>query len=259
MVPADTHADLTHGLGRYLAAFRGLGPPPLASRLSDFLSRARALRQPDDQPTSSPPPPRAPLDQTRLRQTLTALGPALGRRRRLAPDLNVWTVSGIGFDEVRVSSVLAWFLNPAGSHGEGSRFADAVWQAAGGDHLGFDLQGLRRSATEVCPLADLADRVDVVLDGDEFSVFIEVKVYAGLQPAQLERYLTAVELSARLRDKTHAALIYLAPFPTKLPPGPCLSLNWRKLATAFRTAARDCHTPLVQQSALHFAQHIETF
>lgn len=252
----DTDAGLARKLSRYLASARALKPQPLEIRLAHFINHARALSAPESQLVA---PPAASTDLARLRGALVGLGPALERRRRSAPDLNLWTVSGIGFDEVRVSSVLAWFLSPTGSHGEGARFADAVWRAAGGEALGFDLWGLRRSATEVCPLADLADRVDVVLDGDDVSVFIEVKVHAGLQPAQLQRYLAAVELSARLRDKANAALIYLAPHCAGLPPGPCLWLDWRRLATAFKTAAQDCHTPLVRQSALHFAQHVETF
>lgn len=252
----NTDADLTCRLSRYLASARALKPQPLEIRLAHFLNSARALTVPEPRPV---PPPAPTNDLARLRGALVALGPALERRRRSAPDLNLWTVSGIGVDEIRVSSVLAWFLNPTGSHGEGARFADAVWRAAGGEALGFDLWGLRRSATEVCPLADLADRVDVVLDGDDVSVFIEVKVHAGLQPAQLQRYLAAVERSARLRNKANAALIYLAPYRADLPPGPCLWLDWRRLATAFRTAAQDCRTPLVRQSALHFAQHVETF
>lgn len=251
-----TDADLVENLTRFFVRSRALQPPPITLRLAQFFEDWRSLHGTRD--TTCRPPLRE-LDSPRLKRMFEALGPALQNYRRSAPSFNLWAVSGIGADEVRISAVLAWFLNPAASHGAGNLFAKAFWDAAGGNKLGFTLDTLRRSATEVCPLANAADRVDIVLEGHDLLVFAEIKVYAGLQPVQLERYLAAVEQSAKLNGKSHAALIYLAPHPAKLPSGPCLWLSWRRLARTFRLAANQAVSPLVRQSALHFAQHVEGY
>ena len=199
------------------------------------------------------------IDASRLRQTFANIKPALLSARSSASRLNVWTASGLARDEVRTSSVLSWFLNPNGSHGEGALFAQTLWSAVNGVTFGFTLDRIRRSATEINPLANLADRVDVVLDGDDFIVFIEVKIYAALQPAQLERYLSAAQNSASLRDKRHFALIYLAPHRTAMPSDQCRCLSWRALALAFRASASRCQNPFVGEVASQFADHIESY
>lgn len=248
---------LAKNLLAFVSKLRALEREPVAHRLARFFEDWRSLQGASVSDRTEAVAPAA--DPGALRRAFGRLQPLLDEHRRSAPDLNICAVSGLGTDEVRASAVLAWFLDPRGSHGEGRLFADALWSKVGGAELGFDLQSLQRTATEVCPLADVADRVDVVLEGDHFAVFIEVKIYAGLQPAQLERYVAAAERSASLRNKPHAALIYLAPYPARLPSDRCRWLSWRRLARAFRLAAEQSSTPFVRQVADHFAQHIERY
>ncbi|WP_159457552.1 PD-(D/E)XK nuclease family protein [Brevundimonas sp. SH203] len=250
-----SEAALTDNLQALFSKMQALEPAPITHRLARFFEDWRSLQRASV--SNGMETAVAPVaDADALRCMFERLRPLLDQNHRSAADLNIWAVSRLGTDEIRTSAVLAWFLDPSGSHGEGRLFADALWSAVGAD-LGFNLRNLRRTATEVCPLADAADRVDVVLEGDDFAVFIEVKIYAGLQPAQLERYAAAAERSASLRDKAHAALIYLAPYPTRLPSERCRWLSWRSLARAFRLAAEKSGTPFVRQATDQFAQHIE--
>lgn len=241
------------GLSAYFERAAKAAPATPLQRLSIFLQDWRRLS-----PRPSEAPVRTPLSIESLRTGLRALAPLHQAARRSAAGLNIWAVAGLGHDEVRTSSVLAWLLNPAASHGAGDLFAQALWRAVDGPKFGFELTGLRRSATEVCPLADTADRVDVVLEGDDFVVFIEVKIHAGLQPRQLERYALAAERSARLRGKAHCAVIYLAPNTAILPDG-CGWLSWRHLARALRSSSAPVESPFVTQAAIQFAGHIECF
>lgn len=239
------------GLNAFLRAAAKARPPGPADRLRNFFHEWRRLSI----PVTTAPLERRDLSLERLRSGLTALAPLQDAAKRTAADLNIWAVAGIGSDELRTSSVLAWLLNPTGSHGASDTFARVLWSAVDGQRLGFDVSGLRRSATEVCPLADAADRVDVVLEGDDFVLFIEVKIHAGLQPRQLERYAAAAERSARLRGKKHYAVIYLAPNPTVLP-ARCLWLPWRALARALSAAAPSIPAPFVAGAVDQFAKHV---
>lgn len=224
-----------------------------AARLGAFLDAYRGVSR----ATQAPAQRGAVVSAARLSAVLKKLAPLQETARRAGAAMNVWAAAGLGHDEVRTSAVLAWFLDPEASHGAGDLFAQALWRAAGGADLGFDLTGLRRAATEVCPLADLSDRVDVVLNGDDFVVHVEVKIFAGLQPDQLQRYATAARRAALLREKAHFGVIYLAPHATQLPKeGRWLS--WRQLARAFREAAGGLDAPLVAGAAAQFADHIET-
>lgn len=182
-------------LRNFLRAVNSLKPKSRTARLRMFIERTRPLR-----PTrrASGLTARVPA----VRAVAQAASAHVERRRQSGADINVWQVAGLGHDEVRVSSVLAWFLSPTATHGAGGKFANAFWSAAGGPSLGFDLSSLRRVAVEVCPLADNSDRVDLALEGDEFLVFIEVKIRAGLQPDQLSRY----EVAAR---RLGSGLIYV--------------------------------------------------
>ncbi|KAK0360857.1 hypothetical protein LTR94_025675 [Friedmanniomyces endolithicus] len=179
--------------------------------------------------------------------------------RSRSPAGNVWETAGLGRDEVRISKVLAWWLNPLASHGLAIPLAEALWrEAVGAGGTEFDVGLLRRSAVEVCPLADQGDRVDVALEGDDFILFIEVKVDAGLQPDQLSRYALAAERAAFLRNKARYHVIYLAPAPTALPAN-CVWISWRQTARALVAASSFASNAYDQQSALQFAEYMKRF
>lgn len=234
-----------------LRAREAAGP---AERLLAFLERYRALA-----PRKAGPRHDDRLHglDARLPVAIAAIATPIADARASGAFANVWSVAGLRRDEVRTASVLGWLLDPRGSHGRGTAFAGALWSAAGGEALGFDLSRLRRATTEVCPLGDQSNRVDIALEGDDFLVFVEVKLDAGLQPDQLQRYAVAATNAAALRGKPHAAVIYLAPWKAPLPAG-CVHVTWRDVARAIRKA---CPAPsqatFIDQAALQFAAHVE--
>jgi hypothetical protein len=236
---------------RALRAREAAGP---GERLLAFLERYRALA-----PRRAKPRRDGRLDglDARLPIVIAAIATPIADARASGAFANLWTVAGLRRDEVRTASVLGWLLDPRGSHGCGPAFAVALWSAARGEALGFDLSKLRRATTEVCPLGDQSNRVDVALEGDDFLVFVEVKVDAGLQPDQLQRYAVAATNAAALRGKPHAAVVYLAPWKAPLPAG-CVHVTWRDVARAIRKA---CPAPsqatFIDQAALQFAAHVE--
>lgn len=250
-------ALLAQGVADFCQAWRALkareaaGP---AERLLAFLEQYRALAPRKAKPRFDD---RLQGLDARLPVALAAIATPIADARASGAFANVWSVAGLRRDEVRTASVLGWLLDPRGSHGRGPAFAEALWAAAGGEALGFDLSTLRRATTEVCPLGDQSNRVDIALEGDDFLVFVEVKVDAALQPDQLQRYAAAAASAAAIRGKPHFAVIYLAPWKAPLPDR-CVHVTWRDLARAIRRA---CPTPsqatFIDQAALQFAAHVE--
>jgi hypothetical protein len=78
--------------------------------------------------------------------------------RRLAPDFNVFDF--IAPDELRLSSILAWLLDPAGSHGQGSLFLVELLRELG---LDGPMDGLDASRVGVEVQTHERRRVDVVV------------------------------------------------------------------------------------------------
>lgn len=240
--------------------------------LTSFFDRAAALRQasPDQQlerlksvlgdiigSAQRGLGPRTTLSADRLRAVLDAVGGPLADARRRGAFVNVWAVAGLGRSEVRTAAVLAWLLDPSGSHGGGDAYAQALWRSAHDETPGFNLSGLRRASPEVTPLGDGSDRVDIVLEGDDFLVFIEVKIDAGQQPGQLTRYAAAAARTAALRGKPHHAVIYLCERAENLPAA-CRRITWRSVGSALRSAERSlARRGAASDATLQFAAHVE--
>jgi len=144
-----------------------------------------------------------------LNNFLTTLLPpamlALKKWRSLGSEINVWEVAGLKSDEVRNSKVLNWLLDSYGSHGQGnaillkllsfleSRFPDFPKFNGGIGHYS--------SQVECCPLGDRESRVDIEINGQDFLLFIEVKINATETKYQLDRYLESAEAKAGKNKK----------------------------------------------------------
>lgn len=170
--------------------------------------------------------------------------------------MNVWRAAGLRRDEVRTSGVLAWLLSPRESHGCGDVWLQAFWTAAHAGAPPFALLSPRAVRTEVTPQGDGSDRVDIAVEGDDFVIYIEVKIDAALQEDQLQRYAAAAELRARSLGRPHWAVIFLAEQRADLPER-CSRLRWKDVAAALDNAAA-----LMPKNSLgclvacQFAQHV---
>lgn len=182
-----------------------------------------------------------PIDAAALADLFTALEQPLQEARAAAFFFNPWDVAGLGRDEVRNTGVLAWMLDPNGSHGLRGILLDGLLVAINQANQRITTGPLMlqpgafcRVRTEINPNGEVGDRVDIEIDARDFYLIIEVKVDAPEQPGQLERYCKQAESVARQRPWQ---VIFLT--PKGRPPvsagvyaetNQILPLSWRGLA-----------------------------
>ncbi|TCP64611.1 PD-(D/E)XK nuclease family protein [Sphingomonas sp. PP-CE-1G-424] len=169
-----------------------------------------------------------------LETAFRALKPPLAAAKEQGGLINPWALASLKRDEIRTAAALAglWMSDFGGLASQ--RFAAAYLTVAlpdvdWSDELGAGYQ----VSTEVCPLGEGADRVDLVITTASHLIGIEVKIRADLGPMQLERYTASLGRRAELQ-KLVPAVIFLAPFRTTVPT--VASTTWSDVARAARQA-----------------------
>jgi hypothetical protein len=201
----------------------------------------------------SAPLSRPQIDPSHLAETLARVG--LQHRSALAEGafLNVWAAAGLGRKETRNTEVLAWWLDPRGSHGLGAAFlspflAHVLDQPPGENELSKAFV-----RTELQPHGDDADRIDIAIDLPSFMVWIEAKIDAGEGHRQMQRYGEAAR-----RFEKPSRLVYLSRSPL-LRGRPAVScIAWRDLARIARMIAPS-RTSFVKIVLEQYADHITNF
>lgn len=194
-------------------------------------------------------PERRSLDADALTTLIPKLRDGVGRARDEGAFLNVWAVAGLRRNEVRNCAVLAWFLNPRGSHGAGATYLKAVMALLPEVEAGGLEQA--RLKTELRPQGSDRDRVDIVVELPERVIFIEAKIDAPEGLNQLARYRNA---AARLHKAV--SIIYLTRTAPVDEHDGVHHLTWRQVARALTKASG----PRQGQSlANQFSQHIGAF
>jgi hypothetical protein len=130
-------------------------------------------------------------------------------QRTLSPDFNPLLIIGLG--ENKMSSILAFLLDPKQTHGQGSAFLRAFLH-----HL--DLGGWEIGSGAVRVTAEARTdrieatnrRIDLLLEGDNFVIAIENKFFAVDQDKQLSDYRDQISALASSKRKKYC-LIYLTP------------------------------------------------
>lgn len=203
----------------------------------------------------------ARLDACRFADFAAAFPAAHARHERSGVRANAWRSAGVGQDELRNTGVLRWLLDGFGDHGQGPDLLVALLK-----HLQLpELAGRARQApyrTRVeRPLSEEGDsRVDIAIEGADFTVLIEAKVDAPETGDQLQRYHSYL---SNMRGKDARALIFLT--TDGRPPrdvalhGDIRPLSWAALADVIAAhVAR--HPGLAHQPAglllNQFAEHI---
>jgi len=177
-------------------------PESLAVQLQRFFGAWQPLQTRIDPQQSRPIVDWATrvVEMTRFFQDLEPALQAQAARRSHGFSINVWEVSGLGWNELRNSKVLAWLLDCRGTHGHGAKVLAALL-----DSITLDIKGFPRSETvdlpyrtrlEFCPLGEKESRVDIEIDGEGLLLFIEVKIGAVETAKQLDRYLAIAEVRA---------------------------------------------------------------
>lgn len=149
--------------------------------------------------------PATPIDIEKLDGLLHNLESVMPDARKGAFLCDPWEVACLGRDEVRNSAVLAWLLNPRGSHGIGDKALIALLNAL---NFPTDTGKYCYVRTESNPTGEIENRVDIEIDSEKFYLVIEVKIYALEGDKQVERYCNTLENLSE-RRKVPWALIFL--------------------------------------------------
>ena len=222
-------------------------PPTLSGYLTGFFEAWRQLPFEVEKPAGAENPEYI-FDTGALAQWFQGMEQPLLVAKRSGQLCDPWAIAGLKRDEVRNSAVLAWLLNPRGTHG----FGDSALRALLGlvaDKFAVKQQGspeksdvvrkfpivVGRTCTvlpEDSPDGDLSNRVDIVVDDPGFYLMIEVKIGAQEGVDQLLRYAMVAQKLHRGRP---FAILYLTPqgcmpktagtFEDKV-----VAVSWRKLA-----------------------------
>ena len=186
--------------------------------------------------------------------------------------IKVWDVAGLGFDEMRNSSVLAWLFDCHGSHGQGSLFLESLLSFLDQDK---DVPPLARerlpkpggtscahywTRVESLPLGDMVSRVDIEIEG-QFILFIEVKIYAQETNDQLKRY---VEIAKEKAGDRKWGVLFLT--RNKSRPNDetlhehVISVSWKQLSSTInRQTERSMQKDSFGYQVIRqFCQHIST-
>lgn len=150
--------------------------------------------------------PATPIDIEKLEELFYNLEIVIPDARKGAFLCDPWDVACLGRDEVRNSAVLAWLLNPRGSHGLGNITLKALLSTLEPLNSLIDTGKFCHVRTESNPTGEVANRVDIEIDSENFYLIIEVKINAVEGDKQIERY---GEIAEVLSDGRPWALLLL--------------------------------------------------
>lgn len=210
-------------------------------------------------PTGQPRAPKQFYALGDLQAAFNSLNGPLATAKARGGLINPWALAGLGHDEVRNAGALAGLWTTEFG-GETSRmFLAHYLRAALPTTDWFETLGEGyRISTEVSPMGDAADRVDLLIEASVHLIGIEVKIRAGLGRDQLDRYKASVFRRAELQKRS-ARIVLLAPFSADV--SDVSSTGWPDVARAARTAAgvSVAGRSFVQQMIAAFGEHVEPF
>ena len=184
-----------------------------------------------------------------------------------------WAVAALKRNEVRNSFVLAWWLDPRGSHGFGPALLKELLA-----YMQWDcpVSPSCHVRVESHPDGDRSNRVDIEIDAPGFFLIIEVKIDAPEGIKQLQRYCNLAEMKKTVEKR---GVLFLTPTgrppvsvdPNStceiLPSDQVIPISWKKIASLLQAALRQHHarfqtksypeTALVGLLARTFCNHIK--
>ena len=181
----------------------------LENWLPIFFVAYQACRTPSVAP--NPMPKGCKIDCETLSLWFKSMEYPLEESKRGAFQCDPWEVAGLGRDEVRISAVLAWLINPKGSHGLGGAALQPLLKKIAEHFPGCFPESAGRFCNvraETNPDGVISNRVDIEIDSENFYLVVEVKIDAQEGKKQLERYGELAELQAAGRPW---AMVFLTP------------------------------------------------
>jgi hypothetical protein len=214
-------------------------------------------------PHPTPALKRPDLNIPALRTFMEQLGQGLRHSWESGLFMNVWSIAGVGRSELQNASVAAWLLDATQSHGRGPAFFTGLIDILKEGHPGpfpvdTSLSSTYCVRTEHHPLGDRNNRVDIVVEGNEFVVFIEVKIDAAEGERQIERYLELARAKASLQRGRTYCVIFLSPYSYEPSDPNVVAATWSDLAKAIE---REIGRPsrFGDHILWQFARHIRSF
>lgn len=258
--------DLTITTARFIEGWRLAhehARPTKLTRTRRFLEGVRPLLQgPDTKPADRPKP-----SIVAVQRFFSGLASPLALVRSTGSLIDVWSVAGIRRKELPNAAVLAWLLDPRGSHGQGALCLSAILSQVQ-RRSGLDLSSLpldkARVQPEERPLGSDRDRVDIVIETPDLLIFIEVKIDAVEGRAQLSRYVESANQVAAVRALTEnrpakrTLTLFLSPRPPTEQVPDVVHLTWRDLGSVLTSAARRADG-LASVLIRSFAAHTRSF
>lgn len=214
----------------------------LTSQLDDF------FRQWPQFAMSAPKPRHINLRPESLQAFFADLEQPLIALRHRAFSFDPWDIAGVGRNEMRNSTLLAWLLDPSGNHGFGMRPLTALLSAVAAwrkEAFPVDTGRYCQVEVETSPTGDSSNRVDIEINAEKFFLLIEVKIGAVEQKDQLARYCKEAQIRAGQRDW---AVVFLTPQGRepltrggvfKREDVPCIS--WSRLAADIMISVENIH------------------
>ena len=266
MASTQGSIELQSWLPRFFADYQARRRQPMAPKpqleewLPGFFTAYRCCRTPPVAQPDKPEPAPLQIDAAKLVHWFADMAQPIADARRGAFQFDPWEVAGLRRDEVRNSAVLAWLLNPRGSHG----LDDAAMRGLLEDLKRFN-SDFPESCSRFCrvrvesnPDGDRGNRVDIEIDDANFYVIIEVKIDATEGKMQMERY---GDIAMQLAGRRPWALVFLTPYGGES----CeagkhkdrvLPMSWHQLAFSVAQSVKtSCPDPLSTRGpARHMAE-----
>jgi hypothetical protein len=136
---------------------------------------------------------------------------------------NIFEITGMEYREIKHSNLLAWFLNPLGSHNLGNTFLKKVITDLFEDHQEYFekrtiniFELLLNEYSDIEIIRELEENIDILVKSKEFNIVlcIENKIKADLSDTQLDKYQEYIEKTYRGYKKV---FILLSPSGYEVP------------------------------------------
>jgi hypothetical protein len=183
--------------------------------------------------------------------------------RTEAPDFSMFRFCDT--NELGLSRIIAWMLDPQEDHDQGSAFLEAFVDLFG--VIFEDRECLRAALVTVEAATDLITasrrRIDIEVNCGSFMLGIENKPFAGFQPLQIADYCAQLAM----KSQNNFALVILKGWPGKTPADQLRFLDgrqchvidsdYRQLQLWVRRCKETCQAPAVRQFLMHFETFID--
>lgn len=175
-----------------------------------------------------------------------------------SPNLNIFDGFNIGKDELKHCSLLAWFFNPSGNHGQGELFLECflrkfevkeILQYTGG---GYFTVSTEDNYSE-------QGRVDISIYNKNFWLIIEAKIMAYEQDDQVERYNEILNKRSMVLGipRSSCKLFFLTTDGRKPDSGKVdFNISWKDIAEVLQDFANNCKNEYVLLTAKQYSNFI---